>query len=146
MSFTAGIDHAIAIPIAEAELNGILHIPKECIGLVLFAHGSGSSRLSVRNQYVAKVFNKAKLATLLFDLLTPEEDAIDNFTREFRFDIPFLASRLLDTTHWCSDELSDYSLNFGYFGASTGGGAAIVAAARRPQYVKAVVSRGEDPI
>ena len=145
MNFTAGIDHAIAIPIAKAELNGILHIPKECIGLVLFAHGSGSSRLSVRNQYVAKVFNKAKLATLLFDLLTPEEDAIDNFTREFRFDIPFLASRLVDTTHWCLDKLRDYSLNFGYFGASTGGGAAIVAAARRPQYVKAVVSRGGRP-
>ncbi|ARG97884.1 dienelactone hydrolase family protein [Legionella micdadei] len=145
VNFAKDIEHSIIIPLAEAELNGILHIPQECRGMVLFAHGSGSSRLSIRNQHVARILNKAKLATLLFDLLTPEEDAIDNFTREFRFDIPFLASRLLDTTYWCSDELGNYHLNFGYFGASTGGGAAIVAAAKAPELIKAVVSRGGRP-
>lgn len=143
--FTTNVEHSITIPSAHAELNGILYLPKECKALVLFAHGSGSSRLSSRNQYVAHVLNKANLATLLFDLLTPEEDFIDNFTREFRFNIDFLASRLIDATHWCTKPLSAHHLNLGYFGASTGGGAAIVAAAQEAKLIKAIVSRGGRP-
>jgi putative phosphoribosyl transferase len=144
-NFTQDTEHSIVIPSAQDELNGILHIPKDAVGLVLFAHGSGSSHLSVRNQYVARVLNEAKLATLLFDLLTPEEDAIDNRTREFRFDIDLLATRLINVTHWCLEQLSPYHLEFGYFGASTGGAAAIIAAAKEAKTIKAVVSRGGRP-
>jgi putative phosphoribosyl transferase len=144
-NFTTDTEHSIIIPSHKDELNGILHIPKDAPGLVLFVHGSGSSRLSVRNQYVARVLNEAKLATLLFDLLTPEEDAIDNRTREFRFDIDLLASRLINVTHWCLEQLSAYHLTLGYFGASTGAAAAIIAAGKEAKTIKAVVSRGGRP-
>ncbi len=144
-NFTPDLEHEIVIPSDHSQLNGILYIPNESHGIVLFAHGSGSSRLSVRNQYVAHLLNKAKLATLLFDLLTAEEDSIDNLTLKFRFNIDFLASRLIDATNWCSTELHEYNFNFGYFGASTGGGAAIVAATKQTGIIKAIVSRGGRP-
>ena len=89
--FSINIEHPVIIPVQDVKLDGLLHIPKEAHGLVIFVHGSGSSRFSVRNQYVARVLNEAKLATLLFDLFTPEEDAIDSQTSELRFDIEFLA-------------------------------------------------------
>lgn len=143
--FTLNTKHSITIPSSNALLDGILYIPDEARGLVLFVHGSGSSRFSVRNQYVAQVLNKAKLSTLLFDLFTPDEDAIDSRTRQFRFDIEFLASRLLDVTQWCLKQTQLRALSIGYFGASTGGGAALVAAALKPDVVYAVVSRGGRP-
>lgn len=143
--FTPGVERNIRIPSGQVFLEGILTIPKEACGLVLFVHGSGSSRLSVRNQYVAKSLNQVKLATLLFDLLTPDEEHIDEYTREFRFDIALLAKRLLDTTRWCIKQQEIGRLPIGYFGASTGGGAALVAAAQASKIVQAVVSRGGRP-
>jgi len=123
----------------------LLYIPKNAHGLVLFVHGSGSSRFSTRNQYVAKMLNEANLATLLFDLLTPEEDLIDAQTSELRFNIELLSSRLMDVTDWCVKELSNFRFSIGYFGASTGGGAALVAASQESSVIKAVVSRGGRP-
>lgn len=143
--FTVDIEHPVAIPSGAVSLDGLLYIPKEAYGIVLFVHGSGSSRFSVRNQHVAGILNNAKLATLLFDLLTPEEEQIDTHTSEFRFDIEFLASRLIDVTNWCLKQLVTYKLMISYFGASTGGGAALVAAAKESKIVKAVVSRGGRP-
>ena len=137
-------EHPVIIPSGKVHLDGVLHIPANATGLVLFVHGSGSSRFSARNQYVARILNQANLATLLFDLLTPEEDVIDSKTAELRFDIEFLASRLIDTTDWCVKQLVTHKMVFGYFGASTGGGAAIVAAAKESK-VKAIVSRGGRP-
>ncbi|WP_019216755.1 dienelactone hydrolase family protein [Legionella tunisiensis] len=144
-NFIVDTEHPVIIPSAEIYLEGLLYIPKESRGLVLFAHGSGSNLHSVRNQYVADVLHKGKIATLLFNLLTPDEDAIDVTTMEFRFNIPFLASRLVDVTNWCLKNISVYHLPIGYFGASTGGGAAIVAAASKLDSVKAIVSRGGRP-
>lgn len=140
-----GTEHEIVIPSDTHELHGLLNIPKNAVGLVLFVHGSGSSRFSTRNQYVAHQLNEANLGSLLFDLLTPDEDQIDNVTREFRFDIGLLASRLIDVTKWCQTQPQIADLNIGYFGASTGGGAALVAAAALPKVVNAVVSRGGRP-
>jgi len=145
INFTIGTDHPIIISNGNVHLDGILHIPEGATSLVLFVHGSGSSRFSIRNQYVARVFNEGKLATLLFDLFTPEEDAIDMRTRELRFDIEFLASRLINATDWCMKQLVTHNFKIGYFGASTGGGAALVAAAKEKSVVKAVVSRGGRP-
>lgn len=136
---------SVVIPCGHAYLNGFLHIPRLAQSLVLFVHGSGSSRLSVRNQFVAAALNAQNHATLLFDLLTSEEEAIDNMTREFRFDISLLASRLRHATQWCLDELRSFNLSIGYFGASTGGAAALVAASQEHKTVKAVVSRGGRP-
>jgi pimeloyl-ACP methyl ester carboxylesterase len=112
---------------------------------VLFAHGSGSSRHSRRNRYVADELRRAGLGTLLFDLLTAEEEAVDEYTRHLRFDIGLLADRLLAATEWLRSRDDTRDLHVGYFGASTGGGAALVAAARRPEAVSAVVSRGGRP-
>ena len=145
MRFTVDTEHPVIVPSGGAKLDGLLHIPQDASGLVLFVHGSGSSRFSVRNQYVARVLNEAKLATLLFDLLTPEEEKIDEKTAELRFDIEFLASRLIDVTDWCLTQLVTHEFKIGYFGASTGGGAALVAAAKKPDVIKAVVSRGGRP-
>ncbi len=144
-NFATDTEHPIIIPSDKVHLDGFLHIPKNAIGLVLFVHGSGSSRFSVRNQHVARILNQVNLATLLFDLFTPEEDAIDTKTAELRFDIEFLASRLIDATRWCRKQLVTHHLPLGYFGASTGGGAALVAAAQESSIVKAVVSRGGRP-
>ncbi len=126
-------------------LFGNLTIPDNAAGLVLFAHGSGSSRHSRRNQFVARSLNDAGLATLLFDLLTPEEEAIDLGTREHRFNIGLLAERLVYATRWAKEQDQTRDLRIGYFGSSTGGGAALVAATAIPQDVGAVVSRGGRP-
>src|SRR5215208_8401746 len=114
-------------------------------GIVLFAHGSGSGRHSPRNRYVAEVLRKAGLATLLIDLLTPEEEEVDLRTRHLRFDIGLLADRLADATDWLAQEPDMQDLRVGYFGASTGAAAALVAAAKRLEAVSAVVSRGGRP-
>jgi dienelactone hydrolase len=129
----------------RAILAGNLSIPENATALVLFAHGSGSSRYSPRNQFVARTLNNAGLATLLFDLLTPEEDLIDARTREHRFNIGMLAERLIHATNWAKQQQQTRDLRIGYFGSSTGGGAALVAAAELPQDVDAVVLRGGRP-
>jgi len=126
-------------------LFGNLTIPEDVTALVLFAHGSGSSRHSPRNQFVARTLNNTGLATLLFDLLTPEEEAIDMRTREHRFNIGLLAERLVHATKWAKQQEQTRDLRAGYFGSSTGGAAALVAAATLPQDVGAVVSRGGRP-
>ncbi len=120
-------------------------IPENAVALVLFAHGSGSSRHSPRNQFVARTLNDAGLATLLFDLLTPEEESIDIYTREHRFNIGLLAERLIHATSWAKQQEETRDLRIGYFGSSTGGGAALVAAAEIPQHIGSVVSRGGRP-
>jgi len=126
-------------------LDGILSIPKKASRIVLFVHGSGSSRLSVRNQYVANILHKANIATLLFDLLTLSEDEVDAVTREYRFNISLLASRLIAVTDWILQQPITHDCLLGYFGASTGGAAALCAAAKKQDVVKAVVSRGGRP-
>ena len=126
-------------------LTGELKVPDGATGIVLFAHGSGSSRHSPRNQYVARVIRDSGVGTLLFDLLTRQEEAIDNYTREFRFDINLLARRLVAATKWLAGETETSDLCPGYFGSSTGGGAALVAAAELGEKVGAVVSRGGRP-
>jgi dienelactone hydrolase len=128
-----------------ATIEGDLQIPERALGMVLFAHGSGSSRHSSRNRYVAGELNTAGLATLLIDLLTPEEEAVDQHTAHLRFDIPLLAERLVAATHWLAKDPSTRSLRVGYFGASTGAAAALVAAATVSDQVGAVVSRGGRP-
>src|SRR5919199_4034753 len=135
----------VQIPSGGARLDGTLHIPEGAGGIVVFAHGSGSSRFSPRNQYVAGVIRDAGLGTLLFDLLTPAEEAVDVQTRHLRFDIGLLATRLMDTATWLTHEDETRHLRVGYFGASTGGGAALVAAARLGHVIGAVVSRGGRP-
>ena len=126
-------------------LEGTLAVPRNAVGVVLFAHGSGSGRFSSRNQFVAGALREGGLATLLIDLLTAEEDAVDQFTRQFRFDIPRLAARLVGTIDWLGAQAETAALPVGLFGASTGGGAALIAAAERPARVLAVVSRGGRP-
>jgi len=134
----------IHIDAAGVTLEGNLIIPAGANGVVLFAHGSGSSRFSARNHHVAGVLRKqGNLATLLIDLLTAEEELVDTRTAHLRFDIDLLADRLVGTSDWLARERAE--LNIGLFGASTGGGAALVAAARVPDRIKAVVSRGGRP-
>lgn len=133
----------VQIRSGAAMLHGDLSIPASAQGVVLFAHGSGSSRHSPRNQFVARTIREAGVGTLLFDLLTAEEEAVDARTAHLRFDIGLLAARLIDATYWLKGEL-DY-LRVGYFGSSTGGGAALVAAAELGEIVSAVVSRGGRP-
>ena len=135
----------VQIQAGHAVLSGNLTIPENAIALVLFAHGSGSSRHSPRNQFVARTLNGAGLGTLLFDLLTPEEEAFDIYTREHRFNIILLAERLVQATNWAGQQAQTRDLSIGYFGSSTGGAAALVAAAELPQDVGAVVSRGGRP-
>lgn len=130
---------------ASINLAGDLTVPPGAHGLVLFAHGSGSSRHSSRNKLVATELNRAGLATLLFDLLTEKEEYEERHTRHLRFDINMLADRLAAATDWAAREPRVRALPIGYFGASTGGGAALVAAAARPEQVGAVVSRGGRP-
>jgi len=136
----------VHIPAGRASLAGNLNIPVNATALVLFAHGSGSSRHSPRNQFVARTLNDTGLATLLFDLLTPEEELVDMRTAELRFDIDLLAERLVHATTWAKQQQQQTrDLRTGYFGSSTGGGAALVAAAQLPDDVGAVVSRGGRP-
>ena len=126
-------------------LDGSLALPAGACGVVLFAHGSGSSRHSPRNRYVAETLHQGGVGTLLFDLLTQAEEEIDARTAELRFDIPLLTERLVGATDWLASQAATRELEVGYFGASTGGGAALVAAAERPHVVGAVVSRGGRP-
>lgn len=133
------------ISVGDATLGGNLDVPRDATALVLFVHGSGSSRHSPRNRAVAGILREAGLATLLFDLLTEEEEARDLVTAELRFNIPFLAERLLAVTRWARDQLNHGGLRVGYFGASTGAAAALVAAAEAQESISAVVSRGGRP-
>jgi len=135
----------IYVPVGDVRLPGELTIPAKAHGIVLFAHGSGSSRFSSRNQFVARVLERQGLATLLTDLLTPDEDALDRHTAHLRFDIPLLASRLVAIVEWLKRQPQTQALPIGLFGASTGGGAALMAAAVRPESIAAVVSRGGRP-
>lgn len=138
----AGLVH---VAIGATTLAGNLLIPEAATGLVLFAHGSGSSRFSSRNRAVATFLREGGLATLLIDLLTPEEERVDEQTGDLRFDIGMLADRLVGTTGWLVQQPETRNLPVGLFGASTGGGAALVAAARNPDRIRAVVSRGGRP-
>jgi dienelactone hydrolase len=135
----------VIITIDQEKLKGLLSIPPKATGIVLFAHGSGSGRLSPRNQFVAEKLQHAGLATLLMDLLTDEEDAIDQMTRQFRFDIELLTERLVGTTGWLTTQENTKQLKAGYFGASTGAAAALMAASELGDKIKAVVSRGGRP-
>ena len=144
MEWQAG-EHAVRVPVGETTLDGNLTLPASPIGVVLFAHGSGSSRHSPRNRYVAGVLNEVGLATLLVDLLTPEEEAVDVRTGHLRFNIELLARRLLGAAGWLKMRPETRQLAIGYFGASTGAAAALVAAAERPELAGAVVSRGGRP-
>jgi putative phosphoribosyl transferase len=138
-------EREVRLPAGAATLKGNLGIPKDARGVVLFAHGSGSGRHSPRNRYVAEVLREAGLATLLVDLLTPEEEEVDLRTRHLRFDIGLLADRLAGATDWLIENPDTQNLRVGYFGASTGAGAALVAAAERPGLVGTIVSRGGRP-
>jgi putative phosphoribosyl transferase len=137
--------HEVLVAAGELKLGGALTLPPGAHGIVLFAHGSGSSRHSPRNRAVAGVLQEARLATLLFDLLTAQEEGVDQVTAHLRFDIGLLAQRLVAATDWVREQAATRELVQGYFGASTGGGAALVAAAERPEAIRAVVSRGGRP-
>ena len=136
---------AVTIPAGDALVQGDLMVPPAPAGLVIFAHGSGSSRFSVRNRSVAEVLQHAGFATLLLDLLTPAEEAVDVYTREYRFDIERLGRRVVAAVDWALPEPRLAGLPVGCFGASTGAAAALIAAAERPAEVGAVVSRGGRP-
>ena len=142
---STGEERLVRIEAGSVLLEGNLSLPEGTRGIVLFAHGSGSSRLSPRNRHVAKLLNQARLATLLVDLLSPEEEAVDLRTAQLRFNIGLLAERLVGITDWLVKEPDTQPLRIGYFGASTGAAAALVAAAERPKMVRAVVSRGGRP-
>ena len=135
----------VLIDLEGVTLDGTLALPKDALGLVLFAHGSGSSRHSPRNRYVAQILQSRGIGTLLFDLLTRHEESVDQFSGELRFDIPFLARRLVGATRWIKSSPNTRELKMGYFGASTGAAAALVAAAELPELVCTVVSRGGRP-
>lgn len=132
----------LSLLLSDAQLDAELNLPSAAQGLVVFVHGSGSSRFSPRNRQVAESFNQRGLATLLFDLLTAEEHRVDQFTREFRFNIPRLSRRLVEVIDWLAADAELQHLRIGLFGASTGAAAALIAAAQRPRAVTAVVSRG----
>jgi putative phosphoribosyl transferase len=138
-------ERVVRVPLREKTLDGDLTLPASPIGVVLFAHGSGSSRHSPRNRYVARVLNEAGLATLLMDLLTPDEEAVELRTGHLRFNIELLAKRLIGAAEWLKMLPETRHLAIGYFGASTGAAAALVAAAERPELACAVVSRGGRP-
>lgn len=139
-------EHEINIPLMNQDvmLNGNLYVPENAQGLILFAHGSGSGRFSPRNRFVAQYLNRGAYATLLFDLLTRSEEATDLITAQLRFDIELLAARLGAVTEWVNENQEINELPLGYFGASTGAAAALVASVNRPE-VKAIVSRGGRP-
>jgi putative phosphoribosyl transferase len=139
------LERTISISTGRVVLDGTLGIPTRPTGIVLFAHGSGSSRFSPRNRFVARVLRNAGLGTLLLDLLSQSEEEVDEITRHHRFDIPMLAERLVMAIDWLGEQPDARDLSIGLFGASTGGGAALVAAAQRPSRVSAVVSRGGRP-
>jgi putative phosphoribosyl transferase len=138
-------EHAVQIPTGAVKLEGDLLVPEGAFGIVVFAHGSGSSRHSPRNRLVADSLRKRALATLLLDLLTLEEERVDLRTRQLRFDVRLLAQRLVDTTSWLRNQEELRALRVGYFGASTGAAAALAAAAKEPEWIRAIVSRGGRP-
>lgn len=144
-SASAGLHQVVDVEVGRLALKGDLVLPHPGKGLVLFAHGSGSSRFSPRNRFVAGVLQESGLGTLLLDLLTADEEAVDATTRRLRFDIPLLADRLEAATRWVRHQPWGEDLPLGYFGASTGAAAALVAAAREGGRVRAVVSRGGRP-
>ncbi|MFW6296070.1 MAG: dienelactone hydrolase family protein [Halothece sp.] len=135
----------VQIPSGSVNLKGNFNIPDNPRGIILFAHGSGSSRHSPRNRYVAEVLNEGRFATLLLDLLTIDEEDEDRYTGHLRFNIGFLAERVVTATEWVAQYLDWEHLKLGYFGASTGAAAALVAASRRQSAVNAIVSRGGRP-
>jgi pimeloyl-ACP methyl ester carboxylesterase len=143
--FNTTAEHPVQVPAGGVTLEGNLGVPDRAREVVLFAHGSGSGRHSPRNRLVAERLREAGLATLLIDLLTEEEEAIDSRTAHLRFNIDLLADRLVGAIDWLAEDQRMSRLPVGLFGASTGGGAALVAAARRPERVTAVVSRGGRP-
>jgi dienelactone hydrolase len=136
---------SVRIPVGQEHIVGDLTIPSSPVGLVIFAHGSGSGRHSPRNQAVARTFQARRMATLLADLLTPAEEAVDRYTAEYRFDIPRLGTRLVTLVDWAHEHTALGALPIGLFGASTGAAAALEAAAARPDETAAVVSRGGRP-
>src|SRR2546425_3472250 len=142
---TAIGEHAIRITAGSLSLDGNLAGPENAHGIVLFAHGSGSSRHSPRNRFVARSLQERELATLLMDLLAAEEEALDAYTGHLRFDIGLLAQRLVAATDWVAANPETHDLPIGYFGASTGAAAALAAAVERPDLVRAIVSRGGRP-
>jgi dienelactone hydrolase len=139
------IEKDVTLPAAGVALPGNLDVPAGAGGVVVFAHGSGSSRFSPRNREVAAALRARGCGTLLIDLLTPEEDEVDRHTRHLRFDIPMLAERVAAIGDWVLDGGAGEGLSLGYFGASTGAGAALIAAAGQGERVAAVVSRGGRP-
>ncbi|MEW6472883.1 MAG: dienelactone hydrolase family protein [Actinomycetota bacterium] len=141
----AGVERSVRVDVGDAVLAGDLAVPAEATGIVVFAHGSGSGRHSPRNRQVAETLRRAGLATLLMDLLTEAEEEVDLRTRHLRFDIGLLARRLAGAARWLAGEPETAGRPIGYFGASTGGGAALVAAAEHPEGIGAVVSRGGRP-
>jgi putative phosphoribosyl transferase len=140
------VEHTfVKLAVDTVEVEGVLSVPTDVRGIVLFAHGSGSTHRSPRNRLVADLLNEGGLATLLVDLLTPDEQQVDFQTARLRFDIPFLAGRLTDVADWMKDQRALHKLPFGLFGASTGAAAALLTAVDRPDLVRAVVSRGGRP-
>ena len=139
------MNHATTVPVGGIELSADVSLPDRAQGLVLFAHGSGSSRRSSRNRHVAEVLNHGLMGTVLIDLLTPDEETVDLRTAGLRFDIPLLGRRLTGVTDWIGQQPRLKDLGLGYFGASTGAAAALVAAGERPGIVRAVVCRGGRP-
>ena len=142
---TGRAEGLVHVPAGAVSLEGNLLIPGLATGVVLFAHGSGSSRFSSRNRYVAEVLREGGMGTLLLDLLTQEEELVDTRTAHLRFDIELLADRLVAAVQWLAREKATERLKVGLFGASTGAGAALVAAARLPDRISAIVSRGGRP-
>jgi|SRR2546423_6776015 len=142
-SITAG--ESIVIPVTGGQIGADLRLPERATGLVIFAHGSGSSRFSSRNRAVAEFLEANRLGTLLLDLLTQEEESVDVYTREHRFDIDLLGRRVVLATDWAQGRAELRRLPVGYFGASTGAAAALIGAAARPTVARAVVSRGGRP-
>jgi pimeloyl-ACP methyl ester carboxylesterase len=140
-----GAEREVSIGLSKVTLEGALCVPNDACGIAIFAHGSGSSRLSPRNRYVAGELQSHGVGTLLFDLLSSEEEAFDERTRALRFDIRLLAKRLVNVTQWAMGDSEAFGLRVGYFGASTGAAAALVAAAQLPEKISAVVSRGGRP-
>ena len=138
-------ENVVRVPVDGDFIEGNLRVPSDAKGVVLFAHGSGSSRFSSRNQYVANVLNNAEIATLLIDLLTEDEEKVDVRTRQFRFDIGLLTERLISAAEWLKNNPRTQKLKLGVFGSSTGAAAALNAAAKLPEDVVAVVSRGGRP-
>lgn len=135
----------VTIRVAQGELGATLTLPAAPRGIIVFAHGSGSSRFSPRNRYIAGELTNRGFATLLMDLLTTAEERVDNVTTQYRFDVQLLASRLGEATTWLRERPALAPLPIGYFGASTGAAAALIAAAEAPEIVKAIVSRGGRP-